>query len=42
MRGRGYLVKSVGTFTLPGLAGRSTEARWYRVTFERSARPSRD
>ena len=42
MRGRGYLVKSVETFTLPGLAGRSTEARWYRVTFEHSAPPSPD
>jgi len=39
MRGRGYLVKSVETFTLPGLAGRATDARWYRVTFERSAPP---
>lgn len=38
MRGRGYLVKSVETFTLPGLASRSTDARWYRVTFEYSAR----
>ena len=42
MRGRGYLVKSVETFTLPGLAGRSTDARWYRVTFEQSAPPKPD
>ena len=32
----------VETFTLPGLAGRNTDARWYRVTFERSAPPSPD
>jgi len=34
MRGRGYAVSSIQTLTLPGLAGRSTEAHWYRVTFE--------
>ena len=42
MRRRGYLVKSVETFTLPGLMGRSTDARWYRVTFEHSAPPPPD
>jgi hypothetical protein len=42
MRGRGYLVKSVETFTLPGLAGRTTDARWCRGTFEHTAPPSPD
>jgi hypothetical protein len=36
MRKRGYLVASVETFTLPGIIGRRTDARWYRITFERS------
>ena len=35
MRRRGYVIKAVETFTLPGLAGRATDARRYRVTFER-------
>jgi hypothetical protein len=35
LRQRGYLVSSVQSFTLPGIAGRSTDARWCRVTFER-------
>ncbi len=42
MRRRGYLVKSVETLTLLGIAGRTTGARWYRVTFERGAAPSPD
>ena len=37
MRGRGYLVTSVERFTLPGMAGRGTEAHWYRVTFDRTS-----
>ncbi len=39
MRKRGYLVSSVETFTLPGLAGRTTDAHWYRITFEQTAPP---
>lgn len=42
MRRHGYLVKSMEIFTLPGLAGRATAARWYRVTFERGAPSSPD
>ncbi len=41
MREQGYLVATVQTFTLPGLAGRRTDAHWYRVTFERIPPPSR-
>ncbi len=41
MRKRGYAVSSIQTFTLPGLAGRNTDARWYRVTFDQVAPPSR-
>jgi hypothetical protein len=41
MRARGYLVASAQTFTLPGIAGRSTDAHWYRITFEQTASPSR-
>ncbi len=37
MRKRGYLVASVETFTLPGIAGRSTDAHWHRITFEQTA-----
>jgi hypothetical protein len=37
MRRRGYLVTSMQTFTLPGLTGPATAARWYRVTYERIA-----
>jgi hypothetical protein len=40
MRKRGYLVASVETFTLPGIAGRRSDARWHRITFERSSPPS--
>jgi hypothetical protein len=40
MRGRGYVVASVETFSLPGLAGRNTDAHWYRVTFAQTS-PSR-
>ena len=40
MRKRGYLVASVESFTLLGIAGRGTEARWRRITFERSSPPS--
>ncbi len=40
MRKRGYLVASVQTFTLPGIAGRRSDAHWYRVTFEASPPPS--
>lgn len=40
LRKQGYLVSSVQTFTLPGLAGRRTAAHWYRVTFEQTAGPS--
>jgi hypothetical protein len=40
MRKRGYLVASAETFNLPGIAGRSTDARWHRITFELSSRPS--
>ena len=39
MRKRGYSVASVQTFTLPGIAGRRTDAHWYRVRFERVPRP---
>ena len=42
MRKRGYLVSSVETLTLPGLAGRNTDAHWYRITFERVAPPTPD
>ena len=42
MRKRGYLISSVETFTLPGLAGRNTDAHWYRITFERVAPPTPD
>jgi hypothetical protein len=41
LRKRGYLVASVQTFTLPGLAGRRTDAHWYRVSFERAERVER-
>jgi len=41
MRKRGYLVASTQTFTLAGIFGRSTDAHWYRITFERSS-PSSD
>jgi hypothetical protein len=41
MRKQGYLVASAETFTLPGIAGRGTDARWHRITFERSSPPSR-
>ena len=40
MRERGYLVASVETFALKGLAGPATAAHWHRVTFETSARPT--
>jgi hypothetical protein len=40
MRKRGYLVSSVETLSLPGLAGRRTDANWYRVTFEPSPPPA--
>jgi hypothetical protein len=37
MRKQGYLVASVQEFSLPGLAGPTASARWYRVTYERAA-----
>jgi hypothetical protein len=37
MRKKGYLVASVQEFSLPGLAGPTAGAKWYRVTYERSA-----
>jgi hypothetical protein len=40
LRKRGYLVASVETFSLPGLARADAAARWYRVTYERSTRPA--
>ena len=40
MRKRGYLVSSAQTPTSPGIAGRNTDAHWYRVTFELSSRPA--
>jgi hypothetical protein len=40
MRERGYLVASVETFALKGVAGPATAAHWYRVTFEKSAPPT--
>ena len=39
MRRRGYLVASVETLSLPGLAGRNADAHWYRVTFEQASPP---
>lgn len=36
MRKRGYLVRSVETFSLPGIGRRDAGAHWYRVTYERS------
>ena len=36
MRGRGYLVASVQTFSLPVIGARRQTANWYRVTFELS------
>jgi hypothetical protein len=36
MRKHGYVVSSIQTFTLPGLAGQGTEAHWYRVTFDQT------
>ena len=42
MRRRGYLVASAETFTLPGLAGRNTDAHWYRITFEQTSPPAPD
>jgi hypothetical protein len=37
MRKKGYLVASVQEFSLPGLAGPTASAMWYRVTYERAA-----
>ena len=37
MRKKGYLVASVQEFSLPGLAGLTASAKWYRVTYERAA-----
>ena len=39
MRKRGDLVASAETFTVPRIAGRRTDARWHRITFERSSDP---
>jgi hypothetical protein len=39
LRKQGYLVASVETFSLPGLARADAAAHWYRVTYERSTRP---
>ena len=37
MRKQGYLVASTETFTLKGIAGPTTAAHWYRITFETSS-----
>lgn len=36
MRKRGYLVASVETFSLPGIARAAASAHWYRVTYEQT------
>lgn len=40
LRKQGYLVASVETFSLPGVARADATARWYRVTYERSTLPA--
>jgi hypothetical protein len=36
LRKRGYLVTSVETFSLPGIARPDAGAHWYRVTYEQA------
>lgn len=37
MRRKGYPVKSIETFSLPGVSRPDPGAHWYRVTYEHSA-----